>query len=213
MAYNLEEQEQIAHLKAWWDKYGNFLLTLATLVLLGVAAFNGWRWYERREGLAAAGVYEGFIRAVEARDAAKQKELAGTIIERHGRTVFAALAALQVAKLNHESGDFAAARTQLQWVLDKSGHQELAAIARLRLAGVLLDEKSLDAALQLLVGEVPPEHRVAYADRRGDVLLAQDKVEDARRAWREALNFAEAQHPLRAIIQLKLDALPATAAS
>jgi predicted negative regulator of RcsB-dependent stress response len=58
MAYDLEEQEQLASMKAWWDKYGNFILTAATVILLGIASFNGWRWYERREAQQAAVVYD-----------------------------------------------------------------------------------------------------------------------------------------------------------
>lgn len=213
MSYNLEEQEQLANLKAWWEKYGNFILTVVTLVLLGIAAFNGWNWYQRREAIAAAAVYEAFAKAAEDKNIARQKELAGTIIESHARTIYAPLAALQIAKVNHEAGDLAAARTQLQWVIDKSGHDELATIAKLRLAGVLLDEKSFDQALQLVSGDVPAVHAVAYANRRGDVLFAQGKPQEARRAYQEALDKAAADHPLRAIIQLKLDALPAPAVS
>jgi len=41
MAYDLEEQEQLAELKALWNKYGNFILTVVTVVLLGFAAYNG----------------------------------------------------------------------------------------------------------------------------------------------------------------------------
>ena len=48
-------------------------------------------------------------------------------------------------------------------------------------------------------------------DRRGDVLAAQNKNAEARAAYTEALAKADAQHPLRAIIQLKLDALPPAA--
>jgi predicted negative regulator of RcsB-dependent stress response len=208
MAYNLEEQEQIAGLKAWWEKYGNLVLTLVTLVLLSVAGWNFWGLDERREAMAAAAIYDGFTKAVDAKDAPLQKQVAGTLIEKHGGTIYAALAALQVARLNHDAADFPAARTQLRWVLDKSGQAELAAIARLRLAAVLLDEKSYDEALALLSGATPAEHAAAFADRRGDVLLAMGKPAEARTAWQQAIDAAGAQHPLRAIIQLKLDALP-----
>jgi predicted negative regulator of RcsB-dependent stress response len=209
MAYDLEEQEQLAAIKAWWEKWGNLVLTVATAVLLAIALFNGWRWYERHEAGNAGVLYEQFLGSLDGADAARKKELAGTLIERYGRTVYAPMAALQVAKINHESGDFGAARAQLRWVIDKSGHQELAQIARLRLAGVLLDEKNYDEALSVLIGEVPVSLATAFADRRGDVLMAMQKTGEARAAYQEALDKADAQHPLRAIIQLKLDALPA----
>lgn len=213
MAYDLQEQEQLATFKAWWEKYGNFVLTAATLVLLAIAAFNGWRWYERREAAQAAEEYDKLVIASDAKDAARIKEVAGTIIEHFGRTIYASLAALQAAKAYHESGDLNGAKAQLRWVIEKSGRPELAATARVRLAGVLLDEKAYDEALALLERDVPASHAVQFADRRGDVLLAAGKPEQARAAYKEALDKAAADHPLRAYIQLKLDALPAPAVS
>jgi predicted negative regulator of RcsB-dependent stress response len=213
MAYDLEEQEQLASIKAWWDRWGNLVLTAVTIVLLAIAAFNGWRWYERHEAGNAAALYDEFVSALDGPDAGRKKELAGTLIERYGRTVYAPMAALHIAKVNLEAGDAGAARAQLRWVIDKSGHPELVQIARLRLAGVLLDEKSHDEALKLLSGDVPPALAASFADRRGDVLLAMGKAEEARAAYQEALDKAGGQHPMRPIIQLKLDALPPAAAS
>jgi predicted negative regulator of RcsB-dependent stress response len=213
MAYDLQEQEQLAAMKAWWDKYGNFILTAATLVLLAIAAYNGWRWYERREAAQAAVLYDEMKSAVDVNNVAKIKEVAGSLLERYPRTVYAAMAALHAARANHESNDMAAAKAQLRWVIEKSGHPEFTLIARVRLAGVLLDEKAYDEALKLVSGDVPAAQATAFADRRGDILLAQGKPAEARAAWQQALAKADPQHPLRNIIQLKLDALPPAAAS
>lgn len=213
MAYDPQEQEQLATFRAWWDKYGNFILTVITLLALAVAAWSGWRWYERREAAAASGVYEQVLRALAENNAARVKELTGTLIQNHGGTVFAAMAALHSAKVNHEATDLPAARSQLQWVIGESGREEYALVARVRLAGVLLDEKNYDEALKILAGDVPPAHRTAFADRRGDVLYAQGKAGEARAAWQQALDQAEPQHPLRQLIQLKIDAVPAPAVS
>ena len=81
--------------------------------------------------------------------------LANSIIEHYGRTTYAVMAALQAAKVNADLGELGKAAEQLQWVIDKSGHEELRAIARVRLAGVLLDEKKFDAALQALAFDAP----------------------------------------------------------
>lgn len=213
MAYDLQEQEQLATFKAWWERYGNFILTAVTLVLLAIAAWNGWRWYERREAAAASGVYEQVMKALAENNGTRVKELTGTLIQNHGRTVFAAMAALHAAKVNHDANDLPAARSQLQWVIDKSGHDEFTLLARVRLAGVLLDEKSFDEALKVLAGDVPAAHQTAFADRRGDVLLAQGKAAEARAAWQQALDKADPQHPLRQLIQLKIDSVPAPAVS
>ena len=53
MAYDLQEQEQIDELKAFWNRYGNFILTVVTVVLLAIAGYRGWGWYEARQATAA----------------------------------------------------------------------------------------------------------------------------------------------------------------
>ena len=206
MAYDLQEQEQLAELKAWWDKYGNLVTTVAMVALLGLAAWNGWGWYQRREAGAAAALYNELLRARTAHEAAKEKEVTGTLLEQHGGTVFAALAALQTAKTDYEGGDAAGSRALLQWVVDKSGRDDLALIARVRLAGVQLDEKSYDAALKTLDVPVPDAHAAAFADRRGDIYAAQGKLDLARQQWHVALDKSP-QGPLHSLVQTKLDAL------
>jgi len=206
--YRVREQEQLAELKAWWQKYGNMVLTAVTAVLLAFAAYNGWRWYEREQARSAAGIYGQLEQAVQARDAAKVQTLASSIVEHYGRSIYAVLGALQAAKLNAESGDLPKAVEQLRWVIDKSGHEELAMIARVRLAGVLLDDKQFDAALAALNVPIAAGQATAVFDRRGDIYLVQGKFDEARSAYKEALDKADPQHPLRMIVQLKLDSLP-----
>lgn len=208
MAYDLEEQEQIAALKAWWNQYGTAVLAAVTVILFGIAAWNGWNWYERQQAAKASGLYEELQQAVKANNVAVVKENATALTQKFGRTVYAALAMLQTARLNHEANEFTAAQENLQWVIDKSNHSEFVPLARVRLAAVLLDAKSYDAALKVLEGAPPAEHRVAFDDRRGDVLFAMGKTEEARAAWQTALEGAGLQHPLQGLIQFKLDALP-----
>ena len=210
MAYDLEEQEQLAELKAWWNKYGNFILTVITVVLLGFAAYNGWRWYQREQASQAAGVYGQLEKALAARDADKVGAFAEMLTSKYGGTAYAPMAALQAAKVQVEGGKADRARESLQWVIDNAPHDEVRAIARVRLAGVLLDEKKYDEALKALGGDVPAAQATAVADRRGDILVAQDKIDEARAAYGDALARADAQHPLCQLIQLKLDALPSS---
>lgn len=213
MAYDLQEQEQLDEFKAWWGKYGNLILTVATVVLLAFAAYNGWRWYQRNQSEEAAGVYAELERAMAARETERVNTLSASLTDKYGRTAYGPMAALQAARWYAENGDTAAARTRLQWVVEHADHPEIAAIARVRLAGVLLDEKQFDEALKVLDGASSTIHATAIADRRGDIFFAQNKIDEARAAYRDALSKATAEHPLRQIIQLKLDALPPTATS
>ena len=211
MSYDLQEQEQLETLKAWWKANSNFVTTVATAVLLGVLAYQGWGWYGTRQVAAASERYEEFERAsasTDPKDAARARELAGTLIDQYGSTVYASMAALRAAKSNLDAGDGKTAKAQLTWVAEHGAEKELALLARVRLAGVLLDEKAYDQALQALKVDVPEAFASEFADRRGDVLAAQGKTADARAAYAEALSKAGSQ-PLRGMIQMKLDALPA----
>ena len=210
MSYDLQEQEQLDALKAWWRAHGNWISSAVAVVLLGILAYQGWSWYGLRQAAAASGLYEQFDRASSSqdpKDAAKARDLVGTLIEQHGSTVYASMAALRWAKSNIEAGDLKAAKAQLTWAAEHAAQKELGLLARLRLAGLLLDEKAYDQALQTLKVDVPDAFASEFADRRGDVYAAQGKVADARTAYTEALAKAGAR-PIRALIQMKLDALP-----
>ena len=204
-ALDLEEQEQLAEFKAWWNRYGNLILTAITLALLVVAAYNGWRYYQRGQAAEAFAMYEQLQAVSTAKDKAKTQELAGQILERFPRSNFAPMAALINAKVQINAGDAKAAKAQLQWVVDNSKDDELKHVGRVRLAGVLLDEKQYDDALKLLAAEHPAYFDPIYADRKGDILLAQGKTAEARAAWEEAYTKADDKNPIRQIVQLKLE--------
>ncbi len=210
MSYDLQEQEQLDALKTWWRAHSNRVTTAATAVLLAILAYQGWSWYSLRQSAAASAVYEEFERvsgSKDPKDAIKARDLVGTLVEQHGSTVYAAMAALRAAKSSIDAGDLKAAKDQLTWAVQHASQKELALLARVRLAGVLLDEKSYDQALQVLNVDVPDAFASEFADRRGDVYAAQGKVAEARAAYSEALAKAGTQ-PLRSLIQMKLDALP-----
>ena len=216
MAYDLEEQEQLATFKAWWNQYGNLITWLLTVALAGYAAWSGWNYYQRNQSTQASQLYVELQNAVTAKDNTKVQRAAADMQERFGRTAYAQMSALVAAKSAFEASDLKAAKAQLQWVIDKGADDEYKALAKIRLAGILLDEKSYDAGLAVLSGEFPAQFAAEVADRKGDLLFAQNKVAEARTAYATALEKSEQKNPGRQLIQLKLDALggaPAKAAA
>lgn len=205
---DLQEQEQVAELKAWWTRWGNLLLTGATIVLFAIAAWNGWKWYQRSQSAEAAARYEAVQQAAQEKDRKKVRDATGEIIEKYPRTGYAPLAALVSASLHFEAGDSPTARAQLQWVVDNAREPELQSIGRLRLANLLADEKSYDQAIALLGDKMEKSFQPLAADLKGDILVLQGKKNDARAAYKDALEKADAKDTnLRERIQLKLDAL------
>lgn len=207
MAYNLEEQEQLENLKAFWKQYGNFILTVITVAALAVAGWRGWGWYQAREAAQASAVYEQLREAAAARDIGKLRATAGTLFEQYGGTAYGEMAALVAARAYVDAGDPKAARLTLEWAVSNAKDDEFRHAARLRLAALLIDEKAYDEAGKLLAVDAPGKFAGEYADRRGDLLVAQGKPDEARAAYRKALEALGPDSPMRRLVQLKLDAL------
>lgn len=216
MAYDLEEQEQIATIKAWWNQYGNLTSWLVIAALAGYSAWNGWNYYQRNQSVMASQLYEELQKAVTAKDVVKVQRAATDMQEKFSTTAYAQMSALTAAKAGFDASDLKTAKAQLQWVIDHGRDEEYKAIAKIRLAGVLLDEKAYDEGLKLLSGDLPPQFASAAADRKGDILVAQNKIPEARVAYQAALDKTDQKNPGRQLIQLKLDAIggaPAKAAA
>jgi|SRR5690348_13777594 len=205
--YDLEEQEKIDDLKAWWAQYGKYVSAGVTLLAVIVIGAQAWRWYQGTQAQKASVLYQAIAQAAHANEPAKAKDPAAQLVEQFGGTAYAPRGALLYAKLLYEAGDKAGAKAQLQWVIDHAGEDELKAIARFRLAQVLLDEKQYDEALKMLDAKTDDAFAAIYADLRGDILAAAGKNADARAAYQTAIAKLDSKSGYRGFVQAKLDAL------
>lgn len=184
--YDLEEQEQLAEIKAWWKQYGNLLTNILLAAVLVLAAWQGWNWYQRNQAGQSAAVFSVLQKAVQDKDMQKVKAASGELLEKFGSTSYASLGALSAAKALVEADDAKTAKLQLSWVAE-NGKDELRDLARLRLAALLLDEKGYDQALKQLEGSVSPSFDVRFVEMRGDIYSAQEKKTEAAGAYQSAL--------------------------
>jgi len=206
-AYDLEEQEQLDELKLWWKRYGNLIILAPSLVVILVSAWSGWKIWQRNQAQHASSVYSDLQKAARENETKKVGELAGTILEQYSRTTYAPLAAFVSAKSHFETGDLKTAKAQLQWILANARDGNLQDIARLRLSGVLLDEKAYEEAIKVLDAKPAPDLDPLFSNARGDVLLAQGKIDEASSAFKRALDKTPAkQVAARELLQLKIDA-------
>ncbi|RKP52426.1 tetratricopeptide repeat protein [Trinickia fusca] len=207
MSYH-DEQESIESFKAWWAQWGNSTTWIVLVALVAAAGWNGWNYWQRHQAAQAAVLYEQVQQAMTANDKASVARDAGTMESRFGGTAYAQMTALASAKVLYDAGDAAGAKAQLQWAVDHAKDDEYKEIAKLRLAAVLLDEKAYDAGLALLAGTPPEGFTGVVADRRGDLLAAAGKRDEARAAYQLALaSLAKGDAQMRQLIQFKLDAL------
>jgi predicted negative regulator of RcsB-dependent stress response len=209
---DLEEQEQLATVKAFWNQYGN-LVTWALIVVLGAfAAWNGWNWWQRDQAVKAGALYDEVDRATQAKDLATAAGVFKTLQERFPRTTFAPQAALLLARAQAEGQQADAAQATLAWVADNASEDEYRTVARLRLAGLLLDAKKYDEALKQLDAATAKAFEALVTDRRGDVLMAQGKKDEAKAAYQKAYAAMDEKTEYRRLIDAKLTALGAAPA-
>ena len=206
---DLEEQEQLDQLKSFWKQYGNLITWLLIAVLGAYAAWNGWNYWQRDQATKAGAMYDELDRAAQAGDAAKAGGIFKDMQERFPRTAFTQQGGLLAAKVQFEKGQADAAAATLAWVGANAVEDEYKTVAHLRLAGLLLDQKKYDEALKQLADANAQEFEALVADRRGDVLLAQGKPEDAKAAYTKAWQTMDPKVEYRRLIDAKLTALGA----
>ena len=210
---DLQEQEQLDALKAFWNKQGN-LITLALILVLGAyVAYNGWQYWQREQGLKAGALFEELDKAAAAGDVDKVSRVYADLKERHPATAFAEQGALLAAKVQVAKGQLDAAKATLTWVSSNATEEEARTIARLRLAGVQADTQQYAEALKTLDAVKGEGFEPLAADRRGDILLAQGKADEARAAYQQAWKGLGEKVEYRRLIDAKLTALGAPPAA
>ncbi|MDH3318843.1 MAG: tetratricopeptide repeat protein [Betaproteobacteria bacterium] len=202
---DLEEQEKLEALKAWWKDNARFIILAVLAAAIAFAGTTGWRWYQRQQSLEASALYDTLAKAVRAGDAKALRDAGGALTERYAGTLYASMGALAAAHFHFERGELKSAKAQLQWVLEHSSSADFRNLARLRLAALLLDERAYDEALALLEEKPLEAYAALYAALRGDVLVAKQRPTEARAAYQQALE--KANGAFRESVQMRLDAL------
>lgn len=216
---DLQEQEQLDALKALWQRYGNLVTGVLILVLAAYAGWNGWNYWQRQQAQKASSMFDALEQATAAGDAERSGRVFADLKERYPRTAFAQQGGLAAAKLQFDKGQVDAAKASLAWVADNAVEDEYRTIARLRLAGVLLGAQQYDEALKQLAAAKAAGFEALVADRRGDVLAAAGRNDEARAAYEAAWKAMDEKIDYRRVIDAKLTALgaapdgPAAAAS
>ena len=204
---DLEEQEQLAELKHFWKQYGN-LITWALIAVFGtVAAWNGYQYWQGRQSSQASVMYDEVDRAVLSGDMARIERSLADMKDRFGGTVYAEQAGLLAAKTYYEKGNVDASKAALTWVSDKASDEGYQSIAKLRLAGLLMETKAYDDALKALVGSFPKDFAPLASDRRGDILLLQGKKAEAKAEYEKAYKGLDERTEYRRLVEVKLNAL------
>ena len=210
---DLQEQEQLDQLKAFWNRHGNLLTWLLTLALLAWAGYNGWNWWQRDQAAKAAALHDEIERAAAAGELPRVATAWGDMKERFPRTAYAQQGALAAARVWVEKGQPDAARGALEWAAESASDPAYRAVARVRLAGILTDQGKAEDALAVLDKSRGAGFDALVEDRRGDALTVLNQPEQARAAFKSAYAAVPAELEYRRVIEAKLMALGVDPAS
>ena len=205
-SYDFEEQERLAELKAWWEDNRWFVIGAVVAAILAFAGWQGWKHWQVRQAEEAAAMYRPVAEAARSGNEKKVLEAAKPLISEHSGSFYASEAALMAAKVAFEANNYGEARKHLEWAMEH-GVKEHRGVARMRLAAVHLQERRFDEALRVLEGNRDEAFTALAADLRGDVMLAQGRLDEARAAYKLAVEKAGPRNPVRSIAENKLNAL------
>ncbi len=206
MAYDLEEQEQIDELKAWWKQNGKMLSTLVIAVLVAYAAYQGWHYFQSKQAVEASTQYQE-LTVTDEKDLKSIQVKSAALMENFAGTPYAGRAALFAAKANYQAKDAKSAKAQLDWAAKNAKETAVSALASLQLANILAEEKDFDGALKLLNAPHDAGFDGLFADLKGDVLVSLGKSAEAKMAYQEALTKLDPQGKFRTLTQQKLESL------
>lgn len=205
MALDLQEQEQVAQFKAWWNAWGKYFVTVILLLVVTYLGFKGWQTYQISQAEKVSTLFFGLEKNGD--DTKKVLATVKMMMEQYPSSPYTARAALIGAKVYLLKKDISAAEVQLQWVVQHAKEPNLRDIAHLRLAAIFLDTKKYEQALNQLKQAEDESDRVAFLEMKGDVFVESGKNKEAVEAYKQAYAQAKNDFTYRKLIEIKMDAV------
>lgn len=205
--YNLEDQDNIDGVKTWWDKFGTAITILLTALLVTIGGTQAWKYYQQQQAQQAADLYNLLQQVRLSNEPAKINDAAHLLTEGFPSSGYAPRAAFIAAQADVEAGNNKRAMQNLQWIIDNAKETALHDVARLRIAGILLDEEKYDEGLRILNTQHGETFAGLYSDRKGDILVASKRISEARLSYQAAIDKLSKSNNYYNIVQMKLDAL------
>ena len=204
----LTDQQQAEIVKKWLAENGTYLIVGLILGLGGLFGWNSWKNYQGARAEQGSVVYDNLVRSVSEARLTEAQEFIGELETNYAGTPYLSQAGFLLARLHMDRNEFDEAADYLADIADREGNNEVALIARLRLARVRHHQRRFDDALAVLD---PIASGSAYAARfhevRGDILFSQGRMDEARAEYEAALTADTSGLIDRGFVQIKLDSL------
>ena len=202
--------------KRWLVQNGLGLLIASAVGVGSVLGYQHWQEHQVNQKTDAAGRYQKLVE-LAATDFSNEDTdvdfkrlitVADGLRQAHPDSNYAAIGAGIVAAQAVERGDFDLAVSQLILAEAQLELPELRAMVSLRLAQLELELGQADAALRRVRGMSDRYFSGSRSELEGDILVAMDRLIEARDAYSRAHTSLTEAGLNTAVIDLKLSSLP-----
>lgn len=209
----LSEAEQWERAKVWLRSYIPWIIGGVVVALAILAGWNWWKDRQDRLGLEASARYEQMTDALQKNDPTRAKAIAAQLEKDFPDSPYVDQAHLFEARLAIEANDLPKADSLLRGIMDRTKDDQLALVARLRLARVQLAQNKPDDALATLNAKPAGAFEARFHEVRGDVLFAKGDKPGALKEYLSALAGSDARSVDTQSLQLKINDLKTADAS
>ncbi len=160
----VDEEVRREQLKKLWERYGNYLIALCVLIVLGVGAWRGYQWWEARQAAQSGAAFEAAVTLAEAgkRDEA---EAAFAKLATDGTAGYRVLARLRQAAELSRTDSKAAVAAYDEIAADKSAGQVIEDLAAVRAGFLLVDTAPYSEIANRLEPLTAPDRTFRYSAR------------------------------------------------
>ncbi len=186
MREDLEQQEQMQNLKAFWKANGKWITSILSLVFIIVASVNGWKLWNNYKKEKASNILNSVEKQLEAQNLDVALRLYTEISDDYSDTLQSGLAGLLVAKALVSDGQSDQAASILKGL---TGNSQVKWLAIIRLSSIFLDLNRPGEVVKIIPENIP-EHWVGIIlDRRGDAFATMGNFDSAKKDWSKALDY------------------------
>lgn len=203
----MTEEEQIESMKKWWNRYGNIITIIFSVVLLIMAGYRYWTWHHDKVTQQASIAYENMMVAFSNQNNKGVKSYANELIANYQNTVYADVAHLTLAKLYVAKNKLKEAKDELKKVADSSKMKELQQIAKIRFARLLASEKEYKDALNELNTMSSSVYLPVINELKGDIYGETGQYQEALKAYHLALDESKNNGMGNLFLQMKTNEL------
>lgn len=204
------EEEQLAQIREWWQRNGKPLLAGGAVALALVLGWQAWQSHQAEQAQQASALYQQLLtEALDGDgtpDTAQLVKLGEQLQGAFDGQAYAQYGRLMLARVAVDEARLEDAAAELRAVVAAPANAVLAELASQRLAQVLGAQGKPQQGLDQLTGEAPTAFAASREELRGDLLLQLGKRDEARAAYRKAMEASTADAALGAL-QMKLDDL------